>query len=180
MERLALRCAFLLVALSLSVSASRAQTLADFEGEWTIVEAHGLFAEPALRMTVRAVVVDSTLRGEPTEPFVKALEIERTEAGARVTETIAVGTEGGWVSGLPPARDAGPRESRLEAVASARWDGQRFVRHRRWADRTSGDQLAVERFDEWSKDAQGRLVIRIRVAQPGSEPHMATLVYRAM
>lgn len=169
-----MRCAIFLVALGLSASVGSAQTLADVEGEWTIVEAQGLVADPALKMTVRAVVINKTVRGEPMEPFVRALEIDRTEAGAHVTETIEIGPEGGWVSGVLPAE----RDARLEAVASARWDGQKLIRHRRWAERASNGQPAVERVDEWARDAQGRLVIRIRLWQTGAEPQTATLVYR--
>lgn len=173
-----MRWACLLVVLSLGGSVVSAQSLRDLEGEWTLIESVGLIGEPPVSMTVRAVVVDTTVRGEPMAPFVRSLEIARTEAGTHTTESIDVGMVGGVVSGTAYGRDGEPKGRRLETFASARWDGQRLTRYRRWTERASTGELNVERTDEWSKDSDGRLVIRVRISKTGAEPDTATFLYR--
>ncbi len=165
------------VALALFVAAG-AQALPDFTGRWLRVDTSGDTAgwEVADAITVRQVVADGrTAADSPMRPFVQALEIGQTVGAVVHDETWTIGVGGGSVSGI-----GGPGQvPRSRTESAVEWRGDRLLK---WNSTTvradDGLERVSERAQEWSLDADGRLVIAVRTRESGQDSRRGRLIYR--
>jgi hypothetical protein len=152
-----------------------AQDKPDFSGRWVLASPRQSEADVPLALSVRQMLVRTTVRGEPMQPFFRDITIERQfETGAR-SENHLIGVQGGTVSGLrADGIPAGPTNHH-----AVEWEGNTLVfESGSYTGQRPETGTWAERREIWSLDADGRLRVAIITSSSNDGSKDMTLMYR--
>ena len=170
--RSAIRSLFLILC---AAAALAAQDGTDFSGRWVLVSASQPGPDVPRTLTVRQVLVRTTVYGEPMKPFFREIAIDREfESGTR-SATYSIGINGGVVPGLDKdGRPTGPYE-----LHSVNWDQRDLVfESSSYTGETPGTGVWSERREVWSLQPDGRLSVAITTSGSAEKSTTVTLLYR--
>jgi hypothetical protein len=152
-----------------------AQDQPDFSGRWVLDAPPRGGAEIPAALSVRQLVVRTTIHGEPMKPYFSDITIDRHfESGTR-SETHPIGVVGGSVSGPAGSAERTVRKS----LHGVNWDGTSLVfESGSYTGESPDTDTWAERREVWSLDPDGRLRIVVTTRHPAERPNAVTLLYR--
>ena len=152
-----------------------AQDKPDFSGRWVLATAQQSNMEIPLALSVRQTLVQTTVRGDPVEPFFRNISIVRQFETGTHSENHRIGVLSGTVPGL--RADGSPHGPR--AHHAVRWDGNALVLES-GSYTGQGPETGVwtERREIWSLYPDGRLRVVITTRSSADASKNITLVYR--
>lgn len=134
-------------------------------------------AETARTLSVRQLVVRTTVYGEPMQPFFRHIAIEREyESGAPRSETHRIGVIGGVVPGVNA--DGGARGG-THLRHAVKWDGHALAfESGSYSGHTAEVGVWAERREVWALDPHGRLRVVVTTRSADNVSSNVTLLYR--
>jgi hypothetical protein len=159
----------------LSLPWAAAQSQPDFSGRWVLVRADPADAPAAGTLVVRQPIVRANVYGEPTQPFFKAITIERQFVDLTQIQTYDIGVTGGTVGGIAAGHD--PLASVPETRFFVRWEDNRLVIDTgSYAGSSRAAGPYTERTETWRLDEAGLLTVAVtdRRSDTGSTTSFAT------
>ena len=167
--------AWAILLIALTTVGSAAQDKPDFSGRCVLAIPQPTDADIPLALSVRQMVVRTTVRGDPIEPFFRDISIERQFETSTRSETYLIGVQGGTVSGMR----ADGSLAGLTTHHAVKWDGNALVfESGTYTGRSPETATWAERREIWSFEADGRLRVAITSRSSGDGPRAVTLHYR--
>ncbi len=166
--------AWLFVLLSLVTAQQQRDLKPDFSGRW-LLESASPSPDVAGVLNVSHTLSTSPMN-PPTAAYRERLRVESEFEGGRRAEAFY--ELGGFASGSVGGLPAGERRYTVESHRSVRWIGTTLVIQTGDYSGTSDQQTYTEHGEEWSLDANGRLVIVVTDRATGKDDVMKTLIYR--
>jgi hypothetical protein len=172
------RCASLAVSLAIVVSVqASAQDKPNFSGSWVLLSVSPPATDsPPRAMTVRQVLVDTTMHGQPMQPFYRDMWIGREYESRTLSETYRIGVVGGSFPGI---NADGSRTGTLRAHHAVVWDDQTLVfESGTYTGELRASGVWSERREVWTLDRDGRLRLVITTRGSDGDARTIELMYR--
>lgn len=152
-----------------------AQNKPDFSGRWILVSPRQSDLDIPSALSVRQTLVQTTIHGNPMEPFFKDIAVDRQFESSTRSETHLIGVVGGVVPGF--RADGSP--SGPPTHHGVKWEGNSLVfESGSYTGQRAEAGVWAERREIWSLDPDGRLRVVITTSSSADGSRTVTLVYR--